>query len=198
MEVLHQIDEVYRRAAAVLYDDAFGHKFSLAIPSKTKRLNLLETCLNLNFCFGVMDKGELVGIAGVQTLDGSLTNGITLEALFDKLGLFAGSWAALVLSLYERELTDNQLLMDGIAVKASRRGQGIGSALLAAIQSFAKVKGFHRIRLDVIDTNGHAQRLYEKKGFKAVKSQSFPYLKWLLGFGGVTTMEHICQFDSPQ
>ena len=43
--------------------------------------------------------------------------------------------------------------------------------------------------LTVIDTNEGARRLYERKGFEETQVQKFPYLKSLLGFGGVTTMK---------
>ncbi|MFQ3232131.1 MAG: hypothetical protein ACI9DO_003526, partial [Reinekea sp.] len=33
------------------------------------------------------------------------------------------------------------------------------------------------------------KKLYERKGFKAVKTERFPYLRWLLGFSGSTTMQ---------
>lgn len=45
------------------------------------------------------------------------------------------------------------------------------------------------IQLDVIDTNEGAKRLYERKGFEQTQVHKFPYLKGLLGFGGVTTMK---------
>ena len=49
--------------------------------------------------------------------------------------------------------------------------------------------GFNRVRLDVIDINPRAKKLYERKGFKVVRTEKFPYLRRLLGFGGSTTME---------
>ena len=79
--------------------------------------------------------------------------------------------------------------MDGIAVQAGARGQGVGSRLLEEIANYAKEQGFSRVRLDVIDINPKARKLYERKGFKAVKTEYFRYLRWLLGFRGSTTME---------
>ncbi|CAJ2376226.1 MAG: hypothetical protein IBGAMO2_240005 [Arenicellales bacterium IbO2] len=45
------------------------------------------------------------------------------------------------------------------------------------------------MRLDVIDINPRARRLYERKGFVAVSTERFAWLRWLLKFGGATRME---------
>ena len=79
--------------------------------------------------------------------------------------------------------------MDGIAVDQDYRGRGIGSQLLRRIIDYARDNGFESVRLDVIDTNPGARRLYERVGFIAVREDKFPYLRWLLGFGGATTMQ---------
>jgi ribosomal protein S18 acetylase RimI-like enzyme len=61
--------------------------------------------------------------------------------------------------------------------------------LLDEIASYARENDYDRVRLDVIDTNPRARKLYERKGFKAIETQKYPYLRWLLGFGGSTAME---------
>ena len=182
------VEEAFRQDAVALYDEAFGSKFSVAIPSDAKRRRLLESCLDLRSCIGVVADGRLVGITGIQTNDGSLTGGISFKALIQSLGVIGGVWAAGVLSLYERKNKAGELLMDGIAVNASHRGLGIGGHMISAVKHYAQSNGYASIRLDVIDTNESAKRLYERSGFQSVKTESFPYLRWLLGFGGVTTM----------
>ncbi len=77
--------------------------------------------------------------------------------------------------------------MDDIAVDSGFRGQGVGSLLLDHIVNYAKSNGFSSVRLDVIDRNPRARKLCESKGFVAVKVARFLYLKWLVGFSGVTT-----------
>ena len=79
--------------------------------------------------------------------------------------------------------------MDGIVVHSDARGKGVGNRLLEEVANYAKEHEFDRVRLDVIDINTKAKKLYERKGFKEVKTEYFPYLRWLLGFGGSTTME---------
>ncbi len=174
--------------AAELYEQAFGEKFRAAIPSTTDRLALLSECLIPEFSLCSLDEGEMIGLAGFQTELGALTGGITLSTLLKHCGLVKGMWAALVLSLLDREANASELVMDGIVVDAAYRGQGIGAELLDGIIEYARDQGYERVRLDVIDTNPRAKALYQRKGFEAKEHTSFPWLKWLIGFSGATTM----------
>jgi ribosomal protein S18 acetylase RimI-like enzyme len=180
--------EYYRSNAASLYDEAFGSKFSVAVRSDQKRVSLLEECFMPEYAIVAITDNKLIGIAGFHTPNGSLTGGVTYSRLVSRLGFLKGTWAAVIFSLYERKLASGELLMDGIAVHSDFRGKGIGSKLLDEVAGYASENKYERIRLDVIDTNPEARRLYERKGFKAVKAEGFPYLRWLLGFGSSTTM----------
>ena len=181
--------EALRPEAAELYDQAFGEKLALAIPSRGERLALLTECLVPGFAISAARNGVLVGLAGYHTADGSLTGGLTARRLLARLGVFRGCRAACVLSLYERHPEPGELVMDGIAVRGDMRGRGIGGQLLDQLASYARDHGFGRIRLDVIDTNSAARRLYQRKGFVAVHTERIPYLRWLFGFGAATRME---------
>lgn len=188
IELVHGIPEAMRSSAAALYEDAFGAKFAVAIPSAQVRMALLADSLNLAFAFGAISGNQLVGLAGYKTRGGSFTDGMTYRLLLKHAGLLRGSWAALVFSFYERSMTPGQLLLDGIVVDASMRGHGIGSRLLHELSQFAASDGYASVRLDVIDTNPKARRLYERKGFKTTRTDRFGYLRWLLGFGASTTL----------
>lgn len=67
--------------------------------------------------------------------------------------------------------------MDGIAVKQDMRGKGIGTKLLDELKQYARDNGFSSIRLDVIDTNPAARRLYERQGFVLTRTGYFGYLR---------------------
>ncbi|MFB9886912.1 GNAT family N-acetyltransferase [Balneatrix alpica] len=174
---------------AELYEEAFGLKFCRAIPDKNKRLNFLSKSFVPDYSFAAFSDKKLVGLAGFKVASGSLTGGIGATGLIEQLGFLGGLWACFVFSLFEREPEERELVMDGIAVDSEFRGQGIGSLLLDQIITYAKENNFESIRLDVIDSNPRARKLYESKGFVALKSESFPYLKWLVGFSGATTMK---------
>lgn len=183
------LPEKYRDSAVDLYDEAFGQKFAVAIPSKEKRILFLKKCFILDYVIGAVYKDKLIGIAGFQTPEGSLTGGITYSELLSLLGFVKGNWAAVIFDFYQRKAAFKELIMDGIAVHSDARGKGVGSHLLTEVAKYAKVHKFNSVRLDVIDINTKAKILYERMGFKSVKTESYPYLKWLLGFSGSTTME---------
>ncbi|MCF6289321.1 MAG: GNAT family N-acetyltransferase [Proteobacteria bacterium] len=190
-EIIYQIGlpEQFRSDAVKLYDEAFGKKISVAIRSDESRKLLLNNCLMLEYSIIALSNGELIGIAGFNTLNGSLTGGITYQLLRVQLGFIKGNWAALIFSLYSRKPKQGELVMDGIAVQADFRGKGVGSRLLEEMENYATKHEFNSIRLDVIDINSKAKKLYERKGFKVVKIEHFPYLRRFLGFGGNTTMK---------
>lgn len=178
-----------RTRIAELYDEAFGQKISLAVPSSSVRSSLLAECFESEYSFVALYENQIVGIAGFQTNKGSFTDGISYRDLVRKLGLWAGNWAAFIFYFYEREPAPGELILDGIAVHPDFRGKGIGTELLASVVSHARENNYNKVKLDVIDTNTKARKLYERQGFKHAKTEHFPYLRWLLGFGGSTTLE---------
>ena len=174
--------------AAIIYDEAFGQKLLAALPSKQERLTLLENSFVPQYAFAAKVDSQLAGIAGLQTTNGAILDGVTYRALLSQLGFMKGHWAAFILSFYEHKLPPGELYLDSIAVHPDFRGYGIGGNLLDAVESYARANDYERVVLNVIDTNLGAQKLYERKGYQVIKQEKFPYLRWLLNFGGVTTM----------
>jgi len=188
MNIQKSLPKNFYKAAAELYDEAFGKKFALAVPDKAKRIALLEKCFISEFAITAYSEGKLVGLAGFKTNSGSLTGRMNFYSIIRELGVFSGLWAALVFSFYERKPQKGQLLMDGIAVSSNCRGSGIGGTLLDEIIKFGIEGGYKEIRLDVIDTNPKAKKLYARKKFVERHTDKFPYLTWFLGFSASTTM----------
>lgn len=180
--------------AIQLYDQAFGAKLGLGIPEPEKRLTFLRSIFNPTFSLVALHEGQVVGIAGFQTPAGSLTGGImNFSTLRRQLGWLGSVRAALIFSLYERTATPGELLMDGLAVDSAYRGQGIGGRLLQEIIAYGQANGYHHVRLDVIDTNPRAKKLYQRQGFQTIKEEHYPFLRPLLGFGGSTEMHYPLQ-----
>lgn len=173
---------------AELYEIAFGFKFETAISDKKLRIKVLSECFNPEFSYVAMVDNKIVGIAGFQTNKGALTGGMDLNGLIKYLGFLKGVWAGLIFSLFERKPKDKQLVLDGIVVDEKYRGCGFGSKLLDAVINHAKKNNYNSVRLDVIDSNPRAKKLYLTKGFIEIQADSFPYLKWLIGFSGSSTM----------
>jgi RimJ/RimL family protein N-acetyltransferase len=57
------------------------------------------------------------------------------------------------------------ILVAGIAVLASARGQGVATALLAAAERYAIERGARKLSLRVLGTNAPAIRVYDRAGF---------------------------------
>ena len=66
---------------------------------------------------------------------------------------------------HDRETIDHGGRL-GMGVRASYRGQGIGSALMRASLSDAHDKGIERVDLEVFEENTRAIELYQKFGFE--------------------------------
>lgn len=183
-------DIKYKEQAAQLYDQAFGAKFSCAINDVKHRKTILADSFHPEYSFAVFNGMKLVGLAGFQTQDDAFTGKMTAKELLKHLGFVRGIWACLIFSLFERKPKQGELVMDGIAVDTLMQGQGIGSQLLDNIIQYAKENHYSTIRLDVINSNPRAKKLYQSKGFVVTKTDYFPYLKWLVGFSGATSMHY--------
>lgn len=133
---------------------------------------------------------ELLGISGFK-LDNSLLIDIKFRTYVSKYGIIKETLKYVVLSaiFYRKPDKKSQLLMDGIAVKEGNRGRGIGKQLFIALEKFSIQYKMTSIRLDVIDENPKAKKLYESIGFVPTKYSKTPnFIYRLIGVRGVTTM----------
>ena len=178
-----------RGKAAELYEEAVRQKFLPIVKSSEKMLEILVDSIQPELAVVALEEDRLVGIAGFHNGKNSFTGGMSTSNIIKRLGLIRGIWTiAFFTILYDRKPVDGELLMDGIVVDSEMRGKGIGKKLLITLSNYAKKEGFNSIRLDVVDTNPGAQRLYENQGFVAKKTDHHPYLKSFLGFSSSTTM----------
>ena len=69
--------------------------------------------------------------------------------------------------VWDEQLPDDQVATIHLfAVDPDRQGAGIGSEMIRAAIKLAYTRGMKSIRLDVLKSNGPAQRLYESLGFE--------------------------------
>jgi len=193
ISIQRAIPETQIQQAVELYDQAFGAKLSVAIPDAIKRKNLFSESFSLEYAFAANTSSQalpnqLIGLAGFSTTKGSLTGNISYRKLLSQLGIIKATRAAVVLMFYERKAREGELLMDGVVVDKNYRGLGVGSLLFEHLIKYARENNYFTIRLDVIDTNPGAKRLYKHIGFKEEKTERFEFLRGTLGFGASTTM----------
>lgn len=192
MKPITPIPEKFRQEAASIYFDAFSQKIGWLLGDTQRAISFIANIMNLNFgycvCEGKGDDQRLLGIAGFKTPDGGLIEG-KFSDLVHEYGYLPALLKAIPLSLLDRSVEENILLMDGIAVSSLARGKGAGTLLLDAIIAHGRAKGFTRVRLDVVNTNPRARALYVRNGFVAVEDEHFPLMRLLFGFDHATRME---------
>ena len=95
-----------------------------------------------------------------------------MKILFGQMGLirgvraFCGGLGANYILAKRIPHAPDLVYIEGIAVRESHRGQGIGSQLLAEAERQTRLKRGSRIALHVLHRNPSARRLYERVGFK--------------------------------
>ena len=60
----------------------------------------------------------------------------------------------------------NFCVLHRLCVNPRMQGQGLARQAMARMEAEARTKGFDSVRLDVFSQNLHAQRLYERLGYK--------------------------------
>ena len=177
--------EDWRAAAATLYWEAFQRKLGPILGNKDGPALLADVPSRSG-----RDRSRgtrLLGLAGVQ-YSGRAFVGITWTAMRKRYGVLRGALKLMLLAMLDRKNGPNELVMDGIVVSPTARGQGIGSQLLDAVIERAAREGMVQVRLDVVDTNPGARRLYERVGFQAMETTQTPWMRRRMGFGASTTM----------
>ncbi len=174
-------------AAAELYYDAFGQKLEPIMISRARGVSVLSVSLNPDFAIAALQGERLLGIAGFQH-GGQRFVDPNLRTFGKEYGWLRGACRLMLLAFLARQQRQGELLMDGIVVHPSARGQGVGTQLLKALFQYAREHNFACMRLDVVDTNPRARRLYERRGFVAVRTSQYPFLRRVMGFAAVTTM----------
>ncbi|KAB3532135.1 GNAT family N-acetyltransferase [Alkaliphilus pronyensis] len=184
-------DQKNRHRAAQLYSKAFERKFAKVIGKEEVIEVLLERVMNPNCSFGAYNtENKLIGLVGYHVRNQMLIS-ISPWDFIKTFGLLSGFFKAILAHIIFHRKADNekQLLMDGIAVDATCRGQGVGTLLFNTLITFAKSEGYESIKLDVIDENPKAKALYERLGFVQKEYKKLPRLvAVLIGVKGVTTM----------
>lgn len=177
-----------RAEAVQLYWQAFGGKLGRVMGPERLALRFLTRVLRGDHAIVALDaKGALLGMAGFKTPAGSFAGGEMADvlAIYGRLG---AAWRLPLLWMLGHEVDNDRFLLDGICVARGARGQGIGSALMQAIEAEAVARGYEKVRLDVIDSNWRAKALYLRLGYTVEKTDDIGLLRFAFGFRSATTM----------
>lgn len=177
-----------RPEAAAMYWQAFGGKLGRIMAPEARALAYITRVMQPSHVLAAVDDdGSLLGVVGFRTARGSFVGGgpADLRRTYGRLG---GTLRAGLLALMIRDTDNERFLVDGFCVRADRRGEGIGRALIAALCIEARRRGYRQVRLDVVGENIRARALYEREGFRAAGLSHSRLSGWLFGFQTVTTM----------
>lgn len=188
MRVVAGLPDCLRPAAARLYWQAFGGKLGRVMGPAERAQRFLERAMRGDHALCALDEGDrLLGLIGFRSVSGAFAEGTPEQwrAVYGRLGAL---WRAEVLRALVREVDNDRFLIDGLCVAKDARGQGVGTALIASVAARAASLGYRELRLDVIDTNLRARALYERLGFRALRTEPIGMLRHLFGFEASTTM----------
>lgn len=163
------MDEV----AGVL-EDAFAEKIAHELhPRSPEQLRrILLGSLDPACCIAAFDEdGSVVGLAGVAA-PGRPFMHLTFGLLRREFGVVGATprWLYSLVELVAVPRRQRSRRVEVLAVREDARGRGIGSALIAAAVERAAGEGADRVLLEVVDTNGRARALYERLGFRCVRT----------------------------
>jgi len=187
IETRSGLPEGCRHEAAVIYYEAFAQKMGSIIGPQERGIPILEKYFDAEMAIVALKRERLVGLAGLM-YEGRCFFNPTFSDLVREFGWMDGVARAIALSLISSHSHGGELHLDDLAVDASVRGQGIGTRLLHAVFDFARARAIRTVRLDVVDTNPGARRLYERLGFAPVRTRRCPYVFHRMGFSAFTTM----------
>lgn len=182
------LPEAERAAAAALYWQAFGPKLGLVLGPRRRALGFLRQVIRADHVIVALDgRGRLVGMAGFRTAEGSFAGGTPAE-LRGHYGRLGAAWRLPLMWALAQDDEDGRFHLDGICVAEAARGQGIGTALLAAICDEARGRGHAAVRLEVVDTNPRARALYERLGFTVERETPIGLLRHVFRFRAALSM----------
>ncbi|WP_246831245.1 GNAT family N-acetyltransferase [Pseudotabrizicola formosa] len=188
MHVSLGLPEHLKSQAADLYWQAFGGKLGRVMGPEPRAHAFLLRVMRADHCIcALSDDGDLLGIAGFKSAQGSFAGGAVpdLQAVYGRVGAV---WRGSLLRLLQTDVDNERFLIDGLCVAPDQRGRGVGTVLVAALIAEAVRRGYPAIRLEVIDTNIRARALYERLGFAAFRSETLGPLRHVFGFSRAVSM----------
>jgi ribosomal protein S18 acetylase RimI-like enzyme len=187
IEIKLGLPEELRHRAAIICYEGFRSRMELLVGSQQKGVALLECSMDEELGLTALQKGRLVGFVGLQYENRPFFQ-FKRSQFIKELGFLRGLLVFLLFNLSATQIKPEEIFVNVIVVDASMRGKGIGTSLMQAVFEIAQQNKLYAVVLEVIDTNPDAQRLYERLGFKPVRTRKHRYLRNLIGSSAVTTM----------
>ncbi len=168
---------------------AFAKKFRIGFTSADDLIRLFRGSLDPTRCYTAEVEGQLMGFLAFKTdnRDFFILNPASVFVRF-------WPWQAIrilinLLLLAGRQPRPDEFVVDAIAVSEASRGLGLGTALMVRAEERAREMGKHKMTLQVIGENTGAIRLYERLGYRTVRTLNGFLVRLAAGTSEVRTME---------
>jgi ribosomal protein S18 acetylase RimI-like enzyme len=162
-------------AIAGLLVEGFGHEYGgLAGHRMMERIHALPGRLTGIVVLESPER-QVVAMAGMRTREVRGAAGWAEDqVIFDELGIGRAIWLELRATLSEPppyQPRGDEAYIYNVVVTKTWRGRGAGDRLLSHLHAEAERRGKRRVLLEVVATNMHARRLYERQGYKVERAR---------------------------
>ncbi len=183
-------DENIDDALRVAYE-AFAQKFRIGFRNADDLIRLFQDSLDQTRCYSAEVDGRLLGFLAFKT-DSREFFRLNPAAVFARFW----PWQAIrilfnLLLLAGRGASPDEFMVDAVAVSEASRGLGLGTALMKRAEDRAREMGKRKMMLQVIGENAGAIRLYERLGFRTVRTQGGFLVRLAAQTSEVRTMEKL-------
>ena len=161
---------------------AFQRKFRIGFSNSHHFVRMFKNQIDTNSCITASVNGNLAGILTILTREQEFYK-LSLRTTFSLFNPIRAIRILLNLVIFSSEgrPAQDELTVDTLVVDPNHRGLGLGTALLNQAEVVATSQGKQRMTLSVIDENKGAMRLYERLGYRTVKTESGVCLRWVVG-----------------
>lgn len=180
----------YRDGMVDIVKEAFYRKFHPFLGKGNNFNSTLREIINLNMTYGYIEDNKILGVMLLKEKKSS-TFTIKFNKLVQIYGILRGFKVFVFLQFIfgMGKLDDSTLKIEILASHKESRGKGIGTKLLNKAEIIAKKRGYNRIKLEVIDVNPRAKKLYEELGYISTKYVDTHRITKKSGFNGFDEME---------
>jgi ribosomal protein S18 acetylase RimI-like enzyme len=188
MDIEHGCTLNDAEAIAGLFFEGFAKETRLVFGSPGSMARVMHKSMNPATCIAAREAGRLAGMAVLDLEDRHLFHP-RLKQFTAEYGRLDGLRRFVLMLMLGTGSHKDLFYLDTLTVGEGRRGEGIGSRLLAEVEREAARQGHGSVVLDVVDENPRARKLYESLGFREVKHRRLPLYKPIFGFSGYSRME---------
>ena len=159
---------------AALLVEGFGHEYGPRGRRVMERIHSLPGRLTGLFVVAP-DGGPAIAVGGLRTREArSHSDWAEEQIAIEELGLGHALWLELRASLAEPpnyQPRGDEAYIYNVVVAAPWRGKGMGDSLLCYLHAEAERRGKRRVLLEVVATNAHAIHLYERHGYRILRTR---------------------------